>query len=85
MAHNEHKRHQHRYLPGEVTRQFKTAMREKRNVAKAFEIMWGWTNAADEDRQNRRAKSYRDALKWRNNSRQRQRDKELTEEGLNQD
>jgi hypothetical protein len=36
--HNEHKRHQHRYLPGEVTRQFKTAMREGRGLVKAWKV-----------------------------------------------
>jgi hypothetical protein len=77
MQHSEHKRHQHRYLPGEVTRQFKTAMREKRGLVKTWKKMWGKLVLRDKEDLDPQAKSYRTALKWRNNSRQRQRDKEI--------
>lgn len=77
MSHNEHKRHQHRYLPGEVTRQFKTAMRERRGLVSAWKKMWGKMSIRDDEDLDPQAKSYRSALKWRNNSRQRQRDKEI--------
>lgn len=82
MAHNEHKRHMHRYLPGEVTRRFKTAMREKRGLAGAWAKMWGKLVRRDAEELEVQAKSYRGAMKWRNNSRQRQKDKEVIAESM---
>jgi len=82
MAHNEHKRHMHRYLPGEVTRQYKTAMREKRGLVSAWKKMWGKLILKDEQDMQPQAKSYRSLMKWRNNSRQRQRDKEVVQNSL---